>query len=154
MRYIADVNVLLQTIAEGHSHRTTAVAWWEVCNDGDIGLSLPVHMALLRLLSNRRVVGSSLLAPEQVWNVLSQLAGDPRVVSIENIPQTHSKHRRAKATRRQPTPDLWSMAGGIEAIAPMRNGHLRSWIPLVCQTHAAVAGSGLAVTDARAVVTQ
>lgn len=110
MRYIADVNVLLPILADGHSHRTAAVAWWNACDDGDIGFCLPVHMALLHLLSNPRVMGSSLLAPKEAWNVVSQLADDPRVAGIDKIPQAHSKHWRANATGRQPTPALWTDA--------------------------------------------
>lgn len=110
MRCIADVNVLLPVLADGHSHRAATVKWWDVCGDGDVGLCLPVTMALLRLLSNRRVMGNSLLIPEEAWNVVAQLANDPRVVNIEKIPQAHSKHWRANVTGREPSPDLWTDA--------------------------------------------
>lgn len=77
MRFIADANVLLPLLTEGHAHRLPAVDWWESCEDGDVGLCLPVRMALLRLLTNVRVMGSSILLPEQAWDVLCQLTEDP-----------------------------------------------------------------------------
>ncbi|MGH8503317.1 MAG: TA system VapC family ribonuclease toxin [Gammaproteobacteria bacterium] len=110
MRCIADVNVFLPVLAEGHSHRPAAVTWWDACGDGEVGLCLPVHLALLRLLSNPRVMGRSLLAPEQAWNAVAQLADDPRVVSADKIPQGHAKHWRANVTGREPTPNLWTDA--------------------------------------------
>lgn len=97
-------------LAEGHSHRAAAVKWWDACDDGDVGLCLPVHMSLLRLLSNQRVMGSSLLAPEKAWNVVTQLADDPRIVNVEKAPPAHSKHWRANVIGREPTPDIWTDA--------------------------------------------
>jgi hypothetical protein len=35
--------------------------WWERCDDDDVGLCLPVHMAMLRLLTNVRVMGTGTL---------------------------------------------------------------------------------------------
>lgn len=67
MRYIADANVLLPVLADDHAHRIPAVGWWHACDDGDVGLCLPVRMAVLRLLSNARVMGSGTLCSEQVW---------------------------------------------------------------------------------------
>lgn len=67
MRYIANANVLLPVLTEGHAHRGPALDWWESCEDGDVGLCLLVRMALLRLLTNVRVMGSGTLRPEQAW---------------------------------------------------------------------------------------
>lgn len=53
MRGIADANVLLPVLVEGHAHQAPAAAWWDACRDGDVGLSFPVRVvALLRLLFN------------------------------------------------------------------------------------------------------
>jgi predicted nucleic acid-binding protein len=122
VRCIADVNVLLPIIADGHSHRTAALNWWDTCDDGDVGLCLPVHMARLRLLSNRRVMGSSLLAPEEAWNVMAQLVGDPWLYEIEppqlkKLPMVLARveavrvhraaSRRAATTKLAATPTLF-----------------------------------------------
>ena len=110
MRAIADANVLLPLLTEGHAHRTPAGAWWDACEDDSVGLCLPVRMALLRLMTNVRVMGSSILRPEQAWDVLEQLLDDPRIVVVDQVPMTHSDHWHANIEGREPTPDLWTDA--------------------------------------------
>lgn len=110
MHCIADANVLLPLLTEGHAHSVPANAWWEACGDGDVGLSLPVRMALLRLLTNARVMGSSLLQPALAWSVVQRLLDDPRVAEIDQVPPTHAKLWYDHVARREPTPDLWTDA--------------------------------------------
>lgn len=110
MRYIADVNVLLPILTEGHSHRAPAASWWESCDDGDVGLCLLVRMALLRLFSNRRVMGSGVLSPEEAWSVIAELTVDPRVVLVDQPPSAHTRHWRANVAGREPSPNLWTDA--------------------------------------------
>ncbi len=110
MRAIADANVLLPLLAEGHAHHAPASAWWDGCEDDSVGLCLPVQMALLRLLTNVRVMGSSILRPEQAWDVLEELIDDPRIVVVDQVPMTHSANWRANIEGREPTPDLWADA--------------------------------------------
>lgn len=110
MRHIADANVLLPVLTEGHAHRGPAVEWWEGCDDGTVGLSLPVRMALLRLLTNVRVMGTGTLRPEGAWNAVGNLLDDPRISLVDQVPQTHAKHWRANIAKREPTPDLWADA--------------------------------------------
>ena len=90
MRYIVDANVFLPLLTDGHSLRAPALRWWDSCADGDAGMSLPVRMALLRLLSNSRVMGTSTLHPERAWEAVGELIGDPRVIVIEQQPQSHA----------------------------------------------------------------
>ena len=110
MRCIADANVLLPLLTEGHAHQVPAASWWQACEDGDVGLSLPVRMALLRLLSNSRVMGSSVLRPVQAWGTVQGLIDDPRVELVEQAPATHSKLWYDCVARREPSPDLWADA--------------------------------------------
>ena len=110
MRCIADANVLLPVLAEGHVHRQPALDWWQECDDEEVGLCLPVHMALLRLLTNARVMGSGTLRPTQAWKVIEQLIDDPRTVPVDRVPPTHARHWQANVARREATPDLWTDA--------------------------------------------
>ena len=50
MRCIADATVLLPLLTEGHAHQAPAADWRGACDDAEVGLSLPVRMALPRLL--------------------------------------------------------------------------------------------------------
>ena len=110
MRSIADANVLLPLLTEGHAHRAPAANWWEACDDADVGLSLPVHMAMLRLLSNAKVMGSSVLRPAAAWNVVQSLIEDPRVEVLDQVPAAHGKLWYDNVARREPSPDLWTDA--------------------------------------------
>lgn len=65
MQCIADANVLLPILTGGHAHRAPSVEWWESCDDAAVGLCLSVHMALLRVLTNERVMGPDVLRPFQ-----------------------------------------------------------------------------------------
>ena len=110
MRYIVDANVFLPLLTDGHGMRVPALRWWDSCADGDAGLSLPVRMALLRLLSNSRVMGTSTLHPERAWEVVGELIADPRVIVIEQPPQSHARYWLASVVGRLPAPDLWTDA--------------------------------------------
>lgn len=110
VRCIADANVLLPLLAEGHLHAAPAVDWWETCDDGDVGLSLPVRMALLRLLSNAKVMGSSILRPATAWNAVQRLIDDPRVEPVDQVPAAHHMFWYGNVARREPSPDLWTDA--------------------------------------------
>jgi toxin-antitoxin system PIN domain toxin len=110
VRCIADANVLLPILTEGHAHREPALGWWDGCNDDDVGLSLPVRMALLRLLTNSRVMGSGTLRPSQAWAVMQRLLDDPRILVIEQVPAAQVQLWYDNIARREPTPDLWTDA--------------------------------------------
>lgn len=110
MRSIADANVLLPLLTEGHAHQAPAVEWWEGCSDEDVGLSLPVRMALLRLLSNARVMGSSVLRPAAAWNAVQSLVEDPRIQVLDQAPAAHAKLWYDNVARRESSPDLWTDA--------------------------------------------
>ena len=110
MRCIADANVLLPILTEGHAHHEPAAAWWQGCADADVGLCLPVRMAILRLLTNARVMGPGILRPAQAWSAVQELIDDPRVTLVEQLPSGHAKLWHANVVRREPTPDLWTDA--------------------------------------------
>ena len=110
MRSIADANVLLPLLTEGHTHQASAADWWNSCDDGDVGLSLPVRMAVLRLLSNTKVMGSSVLRPAAAWSALQSLIDDPRVETVDQVPAPHHTLWYGNVARREPSPDLWTDA--------------------------------------------
>lgn len=110
MRGIADANVLLPVIANGHVHRQPALVWWDGCKDDEVGLCMPVRMALLRLLTNARVMGAGLLRPVEAWDVIERLASDPRISLVDQTPAGHATAWRNNVVRREPSPNLWTDA--------------------------------------------
>ncbi|MEO7241721.1 MAG: TA system VapC family ribonuclease toxin [Variovorax sp.] len=99
--------MLLPLLTEGHAHQTPATDWWVTCDDGNVALTLLVRMALLRLLSNSRVMGSGTLRPTQAWGAVQRLVDDPRVSVIDQVPSSHATPWLGNVTRREPTPNLW-----------------------------------------------
>jgi toxin-antitoxin system PIN domain toxin len=77
-------------------------------------------MALLRLLSNSRVMGSSVLRPAQAWTAVQSLIDDPRVEVVDQLPATHNKLWYDYVARREHSPDLWTDAW-LAALAQTRN---------------------------------
>lgn len=110
MRCIADANVLLPLLSSDHPHHEIAVGWWDERKDSEIGFCFPVRMALLRLLSNRHVMGSTVQRPEAAWAAVEALATEPRIVTIHEVPPDHTAHWRRNVGGREPTPDLWTDA--------------------------------------------
>jgi uncharacterized protein len=110
MRYIADANVLLPLLSSDHPHHKQARGWWDECGDGQVGFCLPVRMALLRLLSNKRVMGSSVLRPDAAWTTVEALAAQAAMVIVAQPPDSHGVRWRENVTGREPSPDLWTDA--------------------------------------------
>jgi predicted nucleic acid-binding protein len=67
-------------------------------------------MALLRLLTNAPVMGSSVLPPAQAWDAVQQLIDDPRISMIDQLPAGHARLWRENVLRREATPNLWTDA--------------------------------------------
>lgn len=64
-------------------------------------------MALLRLLTNVRVMGSGTLRLEQACDAVGNLRDDPSRSRGDQVPQTHAKHWRANVAKGEPTPGFW-----------------------------------------------
>ena len=110
MRYLADVNVLLAILVDGHPHHQQAMNWWQDCQDGDIALVLPVHMALLRLLTNKSVMGSSQMSNSSAWKYVNLLRNDPRIQSNNCEISQYQAAWFDFVKDRQPSPNLWTDA--------------------------------------------
>jgi predicted nucleic acid-binding protein len=67
-------------------------------------------MALQRLLSNSREMGTSVLRPAQAWGAVQSLIDDPRIEVLDEVPATHGKLWCDNVVRREPSPDLWTDA--------------------------------------------
>lgn len=110
MKCIVDVNVLLPILCEGHPFQRSAYAWFDGREAGSVGWCLPVRLAILRHLSNDRIMGSGVLRPEDSLEAWDQLAGDERMFEVESLPPSLERHFRSKVLGHQPSPKLWTDA--------------------------------------------
>jgi toxin-antitoxin system PIN domain toxin len=110
MKCIVDANVVLPLLLDGHPHRGAAEIWWNEQADENVLFTLPVRMAVLRLLSNTRVMGSGVLPPAQAWQALADLLSDIRSVSVDEQPAGLNDYWADFVRGRQPTPNVWTDA--------------------------------------------
>ncbi len=110
MNCIVDVNVLLPLLCEGHPFQASAYAWFETRDAGSVGWCLPVRLAVLRHLSNDRIMGSALLEPEDALDAWAQLAGDERMVEVKKVPEGLDAILRLNVAGRTASPKLWTDA--------------------------------------------
>ncbi|MGH9609835.1 MAG: TA system VapC family ribonuclease toxin [Bryobacteraceae bacterium] len=66
--------------AEGHIHHVAAREWFTDQFDASVAFCRVTQMALLRLLTNRHVMGGDPSSITGAWEVFVELRHDPRVV--------------------------------------------------------------------------
>ena len=77
-RTLVDVNVLLALLLRGHIHHNSARQWVAADDLREAGVCRPVHLALIRLLCNRVVMGDAVLAAPAALSLVEELLGDER----------------------------------------------------------------------------
>jgi len=95
MNYLADVNVWIALAIVGHVHHSSALAWFEEPQINQIVFSRVTQMGLLRLLTNRKVMGTNVLTPADAWKVYASLCDDDRVRYAEEPPHLEDGWREA-----------------------------------------------------------
>jgi len=73
MTYLADVNVWLAQSYTGHVHHRSARAWFEESENDTIAFCRLTQSGLLRLLTNRKVMGDDVLSTLGAWKVYDGL---------------------------------------------------------------------------------
>lgn len=110
MTSVIDLNVVLPLMLEQHPHRFAAEHWWEQCDEAAVLFTLPVRMGVLRLLTNRKVVGDGVLSPDSAWQTLNDILQDGRALVADDIPPGQSLLWRRFTAGRDPSPNLWTDA--------------------------------------------
>jgi predicted nucleic acid-binding protein len=110
MKCIVDVNVLLPLLCERHPFQASAYAWFDGREADSTGWCLPVRLAILRHLSNDRIMGSGVLRPEESLDVWEQLAQDERMFEVTAPPLSLEHRFRSNVMGREASPKLWTDA--------------------------------------------
>lgn len=80
---LADVNVWLATVVGEHPHHQTAIRWWKenLLPSGDrLAFCRLTQLGLLRLLTNRRVMGPQRKTVQEAWTIYQRLRAARPVV--------------------------------------------------------------------------
>ena len=84
MRHLlADVNVWLATVVAEHPHHQSAIRWWKeglLPSGGRLVFCRLTQLGLLRLLTNRRVMGPQRKSIREAWSIYRRLRAARPVV--------------------------------------------------------------------------
>ena len=79
---LADANVWLALAFSDHLHHANAKAWFDGQSDGSCAFCRVTQMALLRHLTNSKIMGAFVQSQQDAWKNYDKLAQDPRVVFL------------------------------------------------------------------------
>jgi uncharacterized protein len=77
---LPDINVWVALVYAGHADHAAAKAWFDAAEPQSAAFCRVTHMGLLRLLTNRKVMGEAVLSQRGAWGVYDLLYADERVV--------------------------------------------------------------------------
>lgn len=83
---LPDANVWLALAFSDHVHNATATAWFGGQPEESCGFCRVTQMALLRHLTNSRIMGTFVRSQRSAWLAYDQLVRDPRVTYIHEPP--------------------------------------------------------------------
>lgn len=78
-RCLVDLNVCLALSVRHHEHHSQARAWFETLTAGEAGLCRVVQLGLVRLLTNKSILGQYALPAREAWAFVDQLLEDERL---------------------------------------------------------------------------
>jgi toxin-antitoxin system PIN domain toxin len=110
MRSLVDVNVVFAILVENHAHHAAAWRWWQKRGEETVGLSLPVRLGILRLLTNKSAMESSPVSPDEALAAWDSFAQDPRTLWLPEAGPTQDLYFRRFVSGRPASPNLWTDA--------------------------------------------
>ena len=106
---LANANVWLALAFSDHLHHAKAKAWFDGQSDGSCAFCRVTQMALLRHLTNSKIMGAFVQSQQDAWKNYDKLAQDPRVVFLSEPPGLEMAFRNfTQAT--SPSHALWTDA--------------------------------------------
>jgi toxin-antitoxin system PIN domain toxin len=104
-----DANVWLALAAEAHTHHRRAKEYWEHEAAPIAGFCRVTQMALLRLLTNKTVMGPQVQSPSAAWTKSAEFMSLPEVVLFAEPVGLEEAWQRYATVGRLP-PNLWTDA--------------------------------------------
>ena len=80
---IVDANVWLALVFSDHVHHTKALEWFADQSDESTSFCRITQMALLRHLTNTKIMGEFVQSQLDAWRIYDTLLNDPRVSFVE-----------------------------------------------------------------------
>jgi len=109
MATLCDVNCLLAFCYDRHVHHLDAINWLEAQSELSVVICRNTQLSLLRLLTNKSVMGQDVCNLKQAWNIYDTLMGDERFDFFLE-PMDLEQHLRRYTVGEQVSPKLWQDA--------------------------------------------
>jgi uncharacterized protein len=106
---LVDANLWLALAFGDHVHHQLAVSWFERVGEGEAVFCRITQMALLRHLTNEKLMGRATLGQKDAWKCYDLLCQDGRVAFADEPPELEDSWRRLTRYR-EPRHRLWSDA--------------------------------------------
>jgi uncharacterized protein len=106
---LADANVWLAFAADAHRHHLEAVKWFSAQSDASCAFCRITQLALLRHLTNSRIMGENVLSQANAWLAFDRLRSDPRVIFLDEPPGLEQIFR-ALTHAESPSHERWTDA--------------------------------------------
>lgn len=87
---LVDANVWFAILFKWHEHHIPSRQWFETAAAQEAGMCRLVHLNLLRLLSNRVIMGPTAMSSRDAWNLVAELGEDERVEFLMEPPELDS----------------------------------------------------------------
>ena len=105
---IVDANVWLALVYSDHVHHAKAINWFNDQSDGSTSFCRITQMALLRHLTNTKIMGEFVQTQLAAWRVYDSLFRDPRVSFIDEPINIETVRNHTQAAN--PSHNTWTDA--------------------------------------------
>ena len=106
---LADANVWLAFAADVHRHHHEAAKWFSAQEDSSCAFCRITQLALLRHLTNSRIMADNVLSQAVAWSAYDRLRNDPRVIFLDEPPGFEQMFRNFTQAE-SPAHDRWTDA--------------------------------------------
>ena len=106
---LVDANVWLALAFSDHAHHHVAVSWFKGLGEEEAAFCRITQMALLRHLTNEKLMGKFTLSQRAAWESYDALRDDGRVAYADEPPGLEDSWRRLTRSR-EPRHRLWTDA--------------------------------------------
>jgi len=91
---LLDTNIWLAVAVDGHTHHTRAAGWFNTQSETTLAFCRVTQMALLRHLTNSKIMGENVQTQAQAWQTYERFVSDPRVAFLSEPPNLDATFRR------------------------------------------------------------
>jgi uncharacterized protein len=106
---LVDANVWLALVFSDHVHHQISASWFERVGEHKAAFCRITQMALLRHLTNEKLMGKYTLNQKEAWKCYDSLCQDARVVFADEPPSLETSWRQLTRSR-HPRHRLWTDA--------------------------------------------